>query len=325
MHNFRTELNLSPQHPFGHEARLVTAGSCFADHIGQLFVDHKFQCVINPFGISYNPLAIHEALLLSACHQKPDAALYVWSQDTWRHLLFHSSWSNASKEKLASEIERELSNQRASIKNATVVILTYGTAWAYRHKLTGMLVGNCHKLPAHQFEKFLLSPAQIIESFKRLYDGLTSPTHSVRFILTVSPVRHTRDTLELNQVSKSALRMACHYITQQFPGAEYFPSYEIMLDDLRDYRFYEADMIHPSRVARDYIWEKFSHRYFAPNTQQLVSKIDFVMKSMAHKAFHPSSPSHQEFLKQLLVRLEELSHAIDVNEEIRTVRAQLQS
>lgn len=325
MHNFRTEINLPPLPPFAHEAQLLTAGSCFADHLGQQLTDHKFQCVTNPFGTSYNPLAIHQTLLLALNHKRPDPSLYVQSQDTWRHLVFHSEWSDANREKLASAIEQQLDRVGQSLKNTTVVILTYGTAWAYRHLSTGQVVGNCHKLPAQHFEKFLLSPAQIIDSFKLLYEALTSATPTIRLILTVSPVRHTRDTLELNSVSKSALRLACHYITRQFSGVEYFPAYEMMMDDLRDYRFYEPDMIHPSPVARDYIWEKFIHRYFTANTQQLISKIAFVKKSLAHRAFHPTSPSHQDFLRQLLVRLEELQPEVDVSEEIKTVRTQLQS
>jgi len=178
-------------------------------------------------------------------------------------------------------------------------------------------------MPGSGFTKSLLSQKKILESFDTLYRDLKAFNPTCKIILTVSPVRHLKDTLALNSVSKSILRLACHTISETFDGVHYFPSYEIMLDDLRDYRFYKSDMIHPSEEAEEYIWNKFSDCYFDDQTKEFIKKWNPIYTSLQHKAFHVGTDAHQTFLKKILSQLEELSKTVSVDEEIAFIKAQI--
>lgn len=323
MNNFRTEIKLAASTPLSHQSVLLTAGSCFADQLGAQLTHHKFNCLANPFGTTYNPIAIHEALRTAVHGDSINEAHFVKHPDYWTHLDYHSRWSDATRDGLKAQLSNVNGEVGRFLAKVDVVVLTYGTAWAYAYHETGATVGNCQKLPADRFKKFLLSPAQIIDSFESVYQTLRAIRPTLRFLLTVSPVRHTRDTLELNSVSKAALRLACHYLSQQFEGVEYFPSYEIMLDDLRDYRFYETDMIHPNQTAIAYIWEQFSKRYFTTSTQQLNERISALQKDLQHRPFRAGSPSHQQFLKETLRKAEDLNKEVNLEEEIRQLSTQL--
>lgn len=240
-----------------------------------------------------------------------DKNLYVESQGTWRHFDFHSKFADVEKDKLEAELKGAFINP----EDFDVIIITYGTSWVYR--LNGEVVANCHKVPAHAFKKELLSVNEIIQSFEKFY------REDKKVILTLSPVRHIKDTMELNQVSKSILRTAIHEITMAWPEVDYFPAYEIMLDDLRDYRFYEPDMIHPSQTAIDYIWGKFGERYFSKETQDLNIQWLKLLRSINHRPFHPSTKQHQSFLRQTLHDLQELKDRIDVTREIEELESRL--
>ncbi|MFZ5973226.1 MAG: GSCFA domain-containing protein [Bacteroidota bacterium] len=323
MDNFRTELILAKAAPIHHAMPVVTAGSCFADHIGSRLKDTKFPCLANPFGVAYSPVAIHNNLLAALRGTAPAAQGYLQQEEGWKHFQFHSRWWAATQQELQTALTKTLTETASFLASADVVLLTYGTAWVYKHRATEQLVANCHKMPAKEFDKLLLSPAQIIESFGVWHQALRSVRPHVRIILTVSPVRHIKDTLELNQVSKAALRLACHYITQQFSNTEYFPAYELLMDDLRDYRFYDRDLIHPSGTAIDYIWQKFSERYFDRYTQQRIEKINAIRQALAHRPFQPHAAAHQKFLRELLKQLEELKAEVNMEEEITSVQSQI--
>ena len=294
-----------PKPMIDHGTRIVTAGSCFSDNIGQKLSENKFTTLVNPLGVCYNPLSIHKGLMM----KEPDEDLFIESQGMWRHFDFHSSFFAGSKDELRSMIINRLPSRAADL-----AILTYGTSWVYRHKATNKIVANCHKRPQAEFEKILLTPAQIIESFEEFRASTKE-----KLIVTLSPVRHIKDTLELNSVSKSILRQAIH----NFPDVEYFPSYEIMMDDLRDYRFYASDMIHPSQVAIDYIWDKFGERYFSVETRELNDRWQKVWRSMKHRAFNPGTGQHRLFLKGVLNELTDLSSLLDVSSEIADVENRL--
>ena len=195
----------------------------------------------------------------------------------------------------------------------------------YENIETGEVVANCHKVPARNFKKILLNTDAIAESFRFLYQALKKQHSSLQIILSVSPVRHTKDTLPLNQVSKSVLRLACHEIEAQYADVEYFPAYEIMMDDLRDYRFYQPDMIHPSDEAVNYIWHKFSERYFNDITKNFIDRWKSISADLRHRPFHLQSDDHQNFLKQVLQKLEELKPTVNVDAEIATILLQLKS
>src|SRR5690606_20279404 len=184
-------------------------------------------------------------------------------------------------------------------------------------------VANCHKMPSSGFDKRLISAEEIFNSFSSLYTRLQELNPGIRIILTVSPVRHIRDTLPFNQVSKSILRVACHQLAGTFKDVEYFPSYEIMMDDLRDYRFYKPDMIHPTEQAEDYIWEKFIESNLTIEAKKFVFQWKSIQTALQHKPFHVQSRGHQNFLKQTIHKLEQLSDIVNVDEEIAALKAQL--
>ncbi|HZY78131.1 MAG TPA: GSCFA domain-containing protein [Cyclobacteriaceae bacterium] len=303
---FRTEVTVMPRPMIDHRSRIVTAGSCFADNIGQKLSESKFNALVNPLGTVYNPVSIHKNLMLN----EPEEKSFIESQGLWKNFDFHSKFADGDKEVLRESLRKGLAN----VREFDVMMITYGTAWVYKYQ--NDIVANCHKRPAKEFEKELLSVEQIVGSFGKFHTNK-------KIILTLSPVRHIKDTLELNSVSKSILRTAIYEIQKSFPGVEYFPAYEIMMDDLRDYRFYEKDMLHPSQVAIDYIWEKFGERYFSEETRELNKRWEKVSRSLAHRAFQPGTGKHKEFLKGVLKELEGLKGELDVSEEIRDLEARI--
>jgi hypothetical protein len=209
------------------------------------------------------------------------------------------------------------------LKDVNWLILTYGTAWIYHRADTGEVVANCHKQPASSFTKSLLTQKKILASFDTFYQELQHFNPGVQIIVTVSPVRHTRDSLELNSVSKSVLRSACHTLQETYANVEYFPAFEIMMDDLRDYRFYKRDRIHPTEEAEDYIWETFLSRYGSEELSSFIKTWSSIDQALQHKAFHPASTSHQKFLRETLKKLEELKGQVDVEKEVGLIKKQL--
>jgi hypothetical protein len=210
------------------------------------------------------------------------------------------------------------------VRTADTVVLTLGTAWAYRLRETGELVSNLHKLPANLFEKELLTADEIVNSIAEVHALLRRANPAIRIVLTVSPVRHIKDTLPLNAVSKSVLRVACHYLSELLPNVSYFPAYELLTDDLRDYRFYAADMLHPSEVAEDYIWERFARTYFDADFGRFRKEWAAVRQSLGHRPLHIGAPEHRTFLDQTRERLERLTaQGVDVRQELRDVQRQL--
>ncbi|MCU0368854.1 MAG: GSCFA domain-containing protein [Cyclobacteriaceae bacterium] len=319
---FRTEINCEPTQPIGLKDAILTTGSCFADQFGEWLKDFKFPLMLNPFGTTYNPISIHRALTDSV-ELKLDESLITERHGIWYHFDYHSQWSATDKTSLLLNIKNCQKQVAQFLKHTSVLIITYGTAWVYELQNDNHLVANCHKMPSRQFRKRLLQTEEIIASFKNLYDTLKSFNPSLRVIVTVSPVRHMKDTLALNSVSKATLRLACHTLSEQYEAVDYFPSYEIMMDDLRDYRFYERDKIHPTEEALDYISHKFSDQYFTQETRQFINKWDTIRQAMHHRAYHPDSPAHQYFLKDLLHKLEEVHAQIPVDEEIKLIKSQL--
>jgi hypothetical protein len=310
MQDFRTSLTITPAPLIDHGTRIMTVGSCFADNIGQKLSENKFVTMVNPLGVCYNPVSIHKGFLMT----EATADHYIESQGTWRHFDFHSQFSGPDKSELTEDLSTKLKNVRAF--EPDVLMITYGTAWAYRYK--NNIVANCHKRPASEFDKILLTPEEIVTSFESLRKSFRK-----KIILTLSPVRHIKDTLELNSVSKSVVRLAIHEIQKKFPDVDYFPAYEIMMDDLRDYRFYETDMIHPSAVAIDYIWNKFGERYFTTPAIDIMNRWQKLRISINHRAFHAGTAQHKEFLRTLLSDLQSLGKELDLSAEINEVSRRL--
>lgn len=318
---FRTELNPIPSKvKIDLQKPILLVGSCFSDSIGEILVENKFDALPNPFGVVYNPLSIFNLLENTILEKKYENISFVEQNEIWYNYHFHSDISALTKEKLATKITEKISRvgEYFAKENITLII-TLGTAFVYSLIKEDVIVANCHKMPASLFEKQLLSPKQIIKAFEKLY-GILPPNMTV--ILTVSPVRHIKDSIPLNAVSKSVLRIVCHELSEQFENVSYFPAYEYLIDDLRDYRFYEADMLHPNRQAIDYVFAKFGETYFDTATQTFLKKWKQIHKSLHHRAFHSETKTHQQFLRNLLLQLQAITE-VNVSREIDFVSKQL--
>lgn len=317
--NFRTELHLRPaniQIIFGDE--LLTAGSCFSENIGVKLLESKFSVLTNPLGAVYNPVSICK--LLEA--ESLDDAKLVEVGDQWYHLDFHSQFTGRDKQTLETVLKLKIKEVHDYMARAKVVFITFGTAYAYSWAASGEVVANCHKIPQKNFRKQLLSLEEMQAAFLRLKTKWLQVNPSIQFVLTVSPVRHIRDGIAENQLSKSLLRVLCHELIQR-EHVEYFPAYELMIDDLRDYRFYKTDMIHPSEMAEDYIWGKFQQSYFSDSTKKVVKEWSKIQQALAHRAFNPDSESHQKFLRDQDKKLDVFAEYFDVQTERDSLRSQM--
>ncbi|RAK65257.1 GSCFA domain-containing protein [Hymenobacter edaphi] len=322
---FRTELSLRPAaQPLSQGARVLTIGSCFSDVIGDQLAGHKVRTLVNPFGTVFNPLAAARLLRAVAGEDTDWQQHLVEARGRWQSYDLHASVGADSPPALLERIEETVRETAAFARRADVLVWTLGTAFAYRLRDTGEVVNNCHKVPADRFEKELLTAEEIVSAVTEAYALLRQQNPQLRLVLTVSPVRHLKDTLPLNAVSKSVLRVACHYLSELLPGASYFPAYELLLDDLRDYRFYGDDMIHPSNAAEQYVWEKFTGVYFEPSFKQFAQEWKGIQRALNHRPLHEGAPEHREFLEQTQRRLELLLRQhVDVRLELLDVQDRL--
>lgn len=289
---------------YGHQ--LVALGSCFAETMGARLSVAKFEVLVNPFGIVYNPISIAESLMrLLGGDGFTEGEL--WQRDgLWHSFMHHGSFSAPEQSACLENINNNFIIARNRLKNTDFLIITLGTSFLYKWKETGKAVANCHKWPTSSFDKCLPDHGEIIAAFEGALAALHQANDKVQVILTVSPVRHLRDGLLENQRSKARLLLACEALCERFGFAHYFPAYELLLDDLRDYRFYEADMLHPNSVAQDYIWQYFCDTYFSEKTKSLLTKIEAVRRASQHRPFHEVLPQHQAFRHTQLAKIQEL-------------------
>lgn len=326
MESFRTTVHTrSSNHRMSLEDKVLTIGSCFSDAIGGQLARNKIATFVNPFGTVYNPHSIHKSILYAAENRAPGPESVLSFDGLFFHYDFHSRFVAPNKSQLLQTLRAQIESTHSFLKDAQWLILTYGTSWLYQLTDSQEIVANCHKQPQKLFQKSLMSQKSILASFDTMYQAVLKINPGIRIVLTVSPVRHIKDTLELNSVSKSVLRIACHSLAETFENVEYFPSYEIMLDDLRDYRFYNADMIHPSPVAEEYIWDKFVDRYFDDRLINFLRQWKEIKSAIDHRPFQPSSKAHQTFLKKTLAKLQELKSVVNVDKEIELLKSQIKS
>ena len=307
--NFRTQIPIPPNlNPIDYNSKIVSLGSCFAVNMAEKFEYYKFQNSVNPFGIIFNPVSI-EKLIYRIVNQVFFTEKDIFfHNERWHCFEVHSDLSYANKEEFLENLNVILKHSLIQLFQASHVIITFGTSWVYRNFESNTIVANCHKLPQNQFQKEILSVETIGNSIKNTIDLIQKINPDCNFIFTVSPVRHLKDGFVENQRSKSHLITAIHdVIKPQLPAVNYFPSYEIMMDELRDYRFYAEDMLHPSAVAIDYIWSKFKESTIAESDFPVMEQVDSIQKSLSHKPFNPNSESHLKFeskLKQKMTNLQ---------------------
>lgn len=308
---FRTALSPTPA-PFriGHTDRLLLLGSCFTEHIGARLAAGKFQTLTNPFGIAYNPAAMLSCLeRVRASDRNFGEAELFQNAGLWRSWAHHGSFAKADKTAALAGINAAYHAAADWLPNCTRLLLTFGTADVFMLNGTDQIVANNHKMPAAHFAPRRLAVAEIVDSAVAVLEKMREKKTDLQVIVTVSPVRHLREGAIANQRSKATLVLACDALCRQLPYAHYFPAYELLLDDLRDYRFYAADMIHPSEVAVDYIWQHFCDTYFSAETLVLLRDISKLQAAAQHRPLHPDAPAHQRFVETQLAALERLQQA----------------
>jgi GSCFA family len=316
--NFRTELKIQADKVnINHQNQILSLGSCFADRIGGRLKFNKFNISANPFGVIFNPISLNRLIGLSLQSSGIDPKLCVERDERIYHYDLHSSINEKSQNLLIQQSDSIIQEVHHFLKNTDLLILTWGTAWVYELPDEHRIVANCHKQPASFFAKRLLELEEILADFDEMFTRLHSLNPRIRVLLTVSPVRHLKDTIPLNSLSKAVLRLACHKICTQYEAVSYFPSYELVMDDLRDYRFYASDMIHPNEVAEDYIWLKFSDGFFDLRTQDLLKKWNKIHHALNHRPFNPQGKSYQDFLENTLNELRSVAQDLPVEHEIQ--------
>ncbi|WP_421869151.1 GSCFA domain-containing protein [Marinoscillum sp.] len=301
---------------------IFSIGSCFSDNIGSKLRENKFDVVTNPLGIIYNPYSIFKNLKL-LLSEGLDPNNFIKRGNIYFHWDTHSAISGTEINQFKELLEEKSRLSKQSLIAAEWLVITLGTIYTYRYRGNDMIVANCHKVPQKEFEKQTLTHEEIVEDYQETMELVRSINPRIKVILTVSPVRHIRDGLIANNISKATLLQAVHDIVRSDKDSYYFPSYEIMIDELRDYRFYKSDMIHPSEQAINYIWNKLSKVFFDQETQRFIDNWSKILKSLSHKPFHPNTPEHQKFLNSTIKKLEELEDKVDVTEEISFVKNQL--
>ncbi|MBQ0788325.1 MAG: GSCFA domain-containing protein [Oceanihabitans sp.] len=292
-----------------YNSKLLLLGSCFSENIGAKFGYFKFQNKVNPFGILFHPKAI-ESLIVHATQGKVYSEKDVFfHNEQWHCFYAHSKLSNASKENVLEDLNTAIASTNKQITEATHVIITLGTAWVYKHIETKVVVANCHKVPQKEFTKELLAVPEIVASLENIVASLKEINANASVIFTVSPVRHIKDGFIENTQSKAHLIAAIHQLLSpraQSRGLSYFPSYEIMLDELRDYRFYKEDMLHPNKTAIQYIWNKFQQAWISSEANKTMQEIDVIQKGLSHKPFYPKATAHLQFVEKLEEKIKKL-------------------
>ena len=305
--NFTTKIHLEKyNHPIDYNSSIMLLGSCFAENMGEKFEYFKFRNVVNPFGIIFNAVSIEKLI-----HRVVNKIVFTekdifFHNDLWHCFEVHSQLSNPNKEEFLSNLNAILELMNQQITSLTHCIITLGTSWVYRNNDSNEIVANCHKVPQKEFTKELVSIEENVKCIQNIISLVHSLNPDCNFIFTVSPVRHIKDGFVENNVSKAHLISAIHTINHQPSTINYFPSYEIMMDELRDYRFYAEDMLHPSQTAIDYIWIKFFENYINQKEFGTMNQVCEIQRSLKHRPFNPNSESHQKFLKNLNQKIFEL-------------------
>jgi hypothetical protein len=323
--DFRTELSIpvSPW-PISHSHRIFTIGSCFADCMGTRFEQLQFNTLANPFGTLYNPISIFQNLKNCLENTNIDDNQLVVSRNHFFHYQFHSEHFDASKEGLLEKLTTLSSHTGQFLKETDYLFITLGTAFVYALRSDNNTVANCHKMPPSFFTKRMLSVQEIVDAFHLFAASIQTFCPRLKIVFTISPVRHLKDTLALNSVSKATLRLACHQLENEFPEmVGYFPAYELVMDDLRDYRFYKEDLIHPNDQAEKYIWEKFSETHFEESAIKTNQEITDIISALEHRPFQPQSGEHQRFVKKLLENTEKLNAQVPIPRLLQQVALKL--
>jgi hypothetical protein len=303
--------------PIDYSSKIVLLGSCFAENMGKKFDYFKFQATTNPFGIIFNAVSLERLIRRAVENRTFTENDIFFHNDLWHCYEVHSELSNSDKDAFLESLNNIIRSTNKQLNDSTHIIITLGTSWVYRNIESNEIVANCHKVPQKQFTKELLSIHQTEESLQSIISLIHSVNPNCNFIFTVSPVRHIKDGFAENTLSKAHLIAAIHSVLNQKFSTSlelttqnniYFPAYEIMMDELRDYRFYAEDMLHPNQTAIDYIWIQFFENYISESVFGLMNEICSIQKGLQHRPFNPNTENHQKFLNQLDLKIKAIKN-----------------
>ena len=309
--DFTTKITIPPLPEacqLSYKTPVMSMGSCFAAHLQEKFVYHKLPFFSHPFGTLFHPLAIERSLERVCKGQTFTEADFFLQDDLWLSFELHSQWANPSLPALLAQLNQQMASLQEALSQTSLIVLTLGTAWVYEHLDTGNIVANCHKQPQKIFRKKLLSLAEIKTSLEHIVALVREKQPDMKVLFTVSPVRHLKDSAMENQLSKSLLLCAIHELLgtgspKKGDNLFYFPSYELLMDELRDYRFYKEDMLHPTEQAVQYVWERFTETCFTSEAQALMQEVASIQRALAHRPFNLEGEKHQQFLSKLQERI----------------------
>lgn len=292
--------------PLRYGERLLLLGSCFSEHIGERLVRGQFAPVINPHGILFTPASIAAAVenYIDGRRYTPDDLFYF--QGRWHSWDHHGRFSDADAGRCLQQINARMQEGSDRVRKAEWLILSFGSAHAYRLQADGRLVANCHQLPGNIFDKILLSQAQVVAALDHMLHRLFDVNSAVRVIFTISPVRYAKDGLVASNCSKAVLLTAVHHLVEKFERLYYFPAYELVVDDLRDYRFFGPDLVHPNELAIGYVWEKFCAYALDASSRELLGEVEEVVRAASHRPVHPGGDAHRAFASGQLERIARL-------------------
>ncbi len=296
----QTQIPLSPEdHKIDYDSKVLLLGSCFSENIGGKLEYYKFQNLQNPFGIIFQPLPIERLIHRAISYENFNETDIFEHDGQWHCMEVHSLIAHKDKDTFLSILNDKLAILSEYLKTATHIIITYGTAWGYRQLTSGKIVANCHKKPQKEFAKEITSVSGIAKSIENISRAIKSINPIIRIIYTVSPVRHLKDGFIENTQSKAHLIAGIHEITRGNNNISYFPSYELMMDELRDYRFYSEDMLHPNTTAVEVIWDRFAGVWIDPVTKPIQKEIASIRSGLEHRPFNPDSDDYKVFQQKL--------------------------
>ena len=304
---FRTEVSIDPTllH-IDYSKKIFMIGSCCTDNIGTKLKQLKFQLSSNPFGVLYNPVSIAHAFDLIIDNKQLPSDSLVFDKNLWHSLLLHGDFSHTNQQILLEKANATIADAHSFIAKTDFVFITFGTAWVYRYSKTNQIVANCHKIHADQFERFRLDVDFIVDEWQKIISRLKSLNNNLKIVFTLSPVRHLKDGAHENLLSKSVLALAIDALMKMDSTIDYFPAYELVNDDLRDYRFYASDMVHLSDTAIDYIFDKIRIAYISDNTQFIIKQVASIVQAAQHRILHNNPLELSSFKKSMLQKIKNL-------------------
>lgn len=305
MDKFRTIIEI-PKSDFkvSYHSKILMLGSCFVENIGNLLTQNKYNTSVNPFGVIYNPISVGNSLQILIDNKQFTEEDLNFSNELFFSYSHHGSFSHKNADECLKKINAKINTSSVDLAGADLLFVTFGTAWVYELTDSGEIVSNCHKQPESIFNRYRLDVDEIVCFYKKLILSLSLFNPQLKIVFTVSPIRHWKDGAHGNQLSKSTLLLAVDQLVQLFDHVSYFPSYEIVMDELRDYRFYHEDMIHMNSTSVKYIWDRFTDTFMEKHTLDYMKKIQKIISAAQHRPFNPNTESHQKFIQSTFLNME---------------------